>query len=129
MQRLFDKLKQFDKFGSGAGFTIKGSETYGTSLGLVLTLIIYTIVLIYGRQNYMKLMEKADTAHQQVLEENVVPVRQEFTLGDLEANFAFGLWSNQFQPINLTQVEDYVQIQALMMNYDYDSEKGQTATV
>ena len=48
MWKLFDKLKEFDKFGQGAGFTIRGGETYGTGLGLVLTLIIYIIVLVYG---------------------------------------------------------------------------------
>ena len=49
MLKLFDKLKGFDKFGTGAGFTIRGGDTYGTGLGLVFTLIIYTIVLVYGR--------------------------------------------------------------------------------
>ena len=63
MQKVLDKLKEFDKFGEGAGFTIKGSGTHGTGLGLILTLMIYVIVLIYGEQNYQKLIDMADTAH------------------------------------------------------------------
>ena len=72
MRKVYNKLKEFDKFGEAAGFTIRGSGTYGTGLGLLLTLLIYAVSLIYAKRNYEKLVERADTAHQQVVEENTV---------------------------------------------------------
>ena len=50
-------------------------------------------------------------------------------MSELEANFAFGLWSNQWKPINLTDVAEYVQIQATMLNFEYDDSKGLTETI
>ena len=33
---------------------------------------------------------------------------EKFKMGELGYNFAFGLWSNAFTPIDLTEVSDYV---------------------
>ena len=108
MQKLTDRFKSLDNFGAGVGFTVKGRDTYGTGFGAVLTLFIYAVVFIYGQQNLAKLRKKQDTAHQQLTEENVVGPNEKFLMGDLGYNFAFGLWSNAFTPMNLTEISDYV---------------------
>ena len=108
MQKFIERFKQLDNFGSGVGFSVKGRDTYGTGFGAVLTLFIYAVVFIYGQQNIIKLRKRQDTAHQQLTEENVVSPTEKFIIGDLGYNFAFGLWSNAFTPVDLSEVSDYV---------------------
>ena len=100
MQKVTDTFKSIDSFGSGVGFSVKGEGTFKTGLGAVITIIIYVIVLYFGADKYGVLTSKGDTTHQEILFENVVPPTTTFLMGDIDANFAFGLWSNQFLPVH-----------------------------
>ena len=124
MQKVIDIFKSVDSFGSGVGFSMKGDGTFKTSFGAFLTLIIYVLVLAYGAGKYSVLTNKADTAHQEILRENVVDSNQTFLLSDIEANFAFGLWSNSFTPVHPDNFTEYVYFQALKVSMGYDAETG-----
>ena len=63
MQRLKSKFSSIDQFGQGINFLIKGGDTFTTSLGAVVTLLIYVTVLIYGSTKFNRLKERLDTSH------------------------------------------------------------------
>ena len=51
---------------------MKGATTYSTGFGAILTILIYSVVLVYGHLRYGKLINRQDTAHQVVIAQNVV---------------------------------------------------------
>ena len=72
MQKVIDTFKSIDSFGSGVGFSIKGDGSYKTGFGAVITLIIYVIVGVYAFQKANVLEGRTDTAHTELLRENIV---------------------------------------------------------
>ena len=98
MKRVSQSLKQLDHFGEGVKFTVKGQEAYKTFLGATITLLIYLVVMVYGSNKFNKLYHRSDTSYQQVTLESSIDVEQRFSMKELEANFAFTLFSNQFFP-------------------------------
>ena len=77
----------------------------------------------------MKLTERSDSAHQKLTFENEFdPFKDKFKLEDMQANFAFGLWSNTWNPLNLTDIEDYVKLEASLVNRTYIPGVGPTVT-
>ena len=50
-----------------------------------------------------------------ITDENVISAGEKFRFKDLNANFAFGLWSNKFNPIDPRNVSDYVKFEAAML--------------
>ena len=68
---------------------------------------------------------RSDTTHQTSVNVDAVPRDERHTFEDLEANFAFGLWSNDFTiPYNMSLIEDYVKFQATIDTFHFDPEKG-----
>ena len=47
---------------------------------------------------------------------------EKFTFGELQANFAFGLWSNTFDPLTPEEIQDYVYFEARIKAVSFDSE-------
>ena len=94
MQKVINTFKSVDSFGSGVGFSVKGDGSFKTGLGAVITLIIYVIVGIYGFQKINVLKGRTGTAHTELLRENIIDPNETILMGDIDANFAFGLWSN-----------------------------------
>ena len=87
---------------------MKGATTYSTGFGAILTILIYSVVLVYGHLKYDKLINRQDTAHQVVTAQNVVDPTEIFKLKDINQNFAFGLWTNMFVPLNMNEISDFV---------------------
>ena len=113
MVKLIHLFKKFDAFGSGINFTVNGGEKFNTSFGALLTLFIYVLVTIYAQMKLNKLYYRHDTFHQTAMHEDVIKQDEIFSLEELEANFAFSLWPNDFSsPVNLTTVSDYVRFEA-----------------
>ena len=55
-----------------------------------------------------------------ITDENVISAEEKFRFKDLNANFAFGLWSNKFNPIDPRNVSDYVKFEAAMLETSFD---------
>ena len=64
-------------------FTVDGQDTYKSNLGAWVTIIIYSIVLVYAANKSIKLSERLDTTHHQTKEmlhsENLNPTSLEET--------------------------------------------------
>ena len=120
MIKLIHFFKKFDAFGSGINFTVNGGDKFNTSFGTLLTFLIYVLVTIYAQMKLSKLYYRHDTIHQTSMHEDVIKQDEIFSLKDLEANFAFSLWPNDFSsPLNLTMVSDYVQFEAKLESFDF----------
>ena len=64
-----------------------------------------------------------------ITDENVISAGEKFRFKELNANFAFGLWSNKFEPIDPRNVSDYVRFEADMLETSYDINTGQNITM
>ena len=125
MSKISEAFRKIDAFGEGIDFTIKGGKKFGTSIGAILTLLIYLVVGFYAQTKLVKLIYRLDTTHQSSVNENEIPHEREFSLEELQANFMFSLWSNDYKvPHNLTNIEDYVQFQATLTKNTYLTEEN-----
>ena len=107
--KFANSFKKIDAFGQGINFSVNGGDTFGTTFGTVLTLIIYGIILVYAQMKGQKLYHRLDTNHQATTNVDAIGSEDKFSFQELEANFAFGLWHNNFSaPLNLSTIEDYV---------------------
>ena len=69
---------------------------------------------------FTSLINRSDTFHQSSINEEALTFNDAFTFADLQANFAFGLWSNDFSKIhNFDDIKDYVQLNAILISYDF----------
>ena len=124
IQKFKDTFTQFDAFGDRVNFTVKGRETFGAIFGTVLTIFIYATVLVYAQMRVQRLYYRLDTFHQTAHVENVIAQDKKFTFEELGANFMFSLWSNNFMiPHNLSQIEDYVQFDAVISSKGFENQQ------
>ena len=124
MKKLRDTLQQIDAFGKGVNFKVKGNNAFGTRFGAILTLLIYAVMLIYAQKRVQILIFRLDTSHQTSIDEYGLRQDEEFTLGELEANFMFMLFPNNFsKPHNLSLIKDYVNFEAVVLTRSYEDNK------
>ena len=112
MERIKANLRQLDAFGQGVNFKVNGQDKYGTAFGTLLTMAIYVVILLYGQMKGVRLYHRLDTQHQISTHEDAIGIDESFTFEDLQANFAFGLWTNTFTPLTPDQFKDYVYLEA-----------------
>ena len=63
MKSIKSLFKEIDNFGQGVNFTIAKKNTLNTCTGTLLTILIYTVVLVYGFTKAIKVKEYQDTIH------------------------------------------------------------------
>ena len=63
LQKFKNQFKAVDILGSNMQFTINGEDTYKSNLGAWVTIIIYSIVLVYAANKSIKLSERLDTSY------------------------------------------------------------------
>ena len=62
MQKLKDFLKSLDNFGDSVNFSVKnGLKSYTTWPGAIFSLIIYSVILLYGGTKFTIMANRQDT--------------------------------------------------------------------
>ena len=91
----------------------------------MLGLQIYVIVFLYGYNKYDLLINRQDTSHQSIINANEFKATDSFSLKEIEANFAFSLWSNQFVPTQFTteNIEDYIRFEVTLNHNTFADNK------
>ena len=59
------RFKKIDALGTSKSFTVNGSESYRSTVGAVLTILIYLLIAVYASDKAYKLSDRLDTNHQQ----------------------------------------------------------------
>ena len=113
-KKLKDIFKQFDLFGKEIRFRTKSNEEFQSRYGAVLTFLIYSLVIVYAQMKVQKLYFRSDTTHQETLNRDAVPPDQKFTFKEMDFNVGITLFPNDYSHfINMTEVQDYVQFEAV----------------
>ena len=116
LTKLLNYATSFDRFGSGMGLQIKGRETFGTLVGLIATLCIYSIVFVYAVNKLTKLIQRGDTTYQRQIEE--AQLDKTISFAEIEMNMSFGLiGATDFEPVPEIDHERYVRLEAIMLSY------------
>ena len=63
-QKFNESLTSFDTFGTNISFEIKGTSTYNSVGGALLTLFIHGVVLFYAQNKFIKMSDRLDTNFQ-----------------------------------------------------------------
>ena len=80
------------------------------------------MVIVYAQMKVQKLYLRSDTTHQETLNRDVVPHDKKFSLGEMDFNVGIALWPNDFSHhINMTEVEDYVEFEAVSYQVWWDN--------
>ena len=92
MELLSSIIKSFDKFGDTVNFNIKnGSPVYRTWPGTVISLIIYSLILIYGGQKFLIMWSFDDTKYEKNIKWESVSIDSVFTADDIDFQVAFSI--------------------------------------
>ena len=95
-----------------------------------MTVLIYGFVLVFAQTKAIKVYERSDTSHETTVNVDEIARDEVYSLKDIEANFAFGLWSNDLTKVhNMSEIVDYVQFQAALENFELNPEKGYIKTI
>ena len=71
------------------GLQIKGRETFGTLVGLIATICIYSIVFVYAVNKLTKLIHRSETTYQSQTE--LGELDEAISFAEIEMNMSFGL--------------------------------------
>ena len=74
-----EAFKKIDAFGEGIKFTVNKQKTFSTSLGAIITLVIYVIVMIYAQLKGDILYNRLDTSHQTIINEDDIDEEDGFS--------------------------------------------------
>ena len=55
-----------------------------------------------------------------VTDENVIRPEEKFKLKDMNSNFAFGIWSDKFEPLDMRAVSDFISLEATLVETKFD---------
>ena len=71
MKKVIGTLKGIDRFGKSINFSLRdGASSYKTWSGAVLTLLIYTLIFVYGIAKFEVLILREDTKQTTSLQRN-----------------------------------------------------------
>ena len=71
-KKLKNLFKSFDLFGKEIRFRTKANEEFQSCYGAVLTLLIYSLVLVYAQNKGYKVYHRSDTTYQDTINKDVV---------------------------------------------------------
>lgn len=80
------KIMQLDLFGETTGFTIEGSKQYPSIFGTVLSLMIFTLVIIYGQNKVTVFYKKGDNSFQEIVNRNELDPTRVYSNDDINLN-------------------------------------------
>ena len=88
MQKFKDVLKSVDKFGDSVNFSVKnGLNSYRTWPGAICSLIIYSIILLYGSTKFTIMAKRQDTKQVSTVQEYAFSQDQVFEAEELGFDF------------------------------------------
>ena len=58
---ITNTFRSIDIFGEGVNFQIEGADTIKTTLGAMLTLLVFTAVVFYGQDKLRTMLDRTDT--------------------------------------------------------------------
>ena len=68
MSKIAISFKSLDAFGETIGFSVKkGQKSFKTVRGAVLSLIIYSLIVIYGITKFQVMLNREDTKFQETV--------------------------------------------------------------
>ena len=86
-------FRYLDMFGEKINFNIGGkSSTYKTVRGSFVSIVILSLILIYGTQKFITMYRREATKFQSKIEKSAIPNEKVFTADELDFSIAFGLF-------------------------------------
>ena len=70
--KLTESFLSIDNFGSSVNFLVKGSTTYKTAIGAMITIIISLIFTVFGITKFLLLYGIQETKHTTLLKERII---------------------------------------------------------
>ena len=117
MKKIFNKIRQLDKFGDSVSFTVrKGQSTFTTWAGAVVTLIISALILIYGSQRFIAFIKRDDTKYETYSIAHEDYRNSIYKGSDMNFNVAFTVWGTDSEgnviEFTAEELDGYYEIQA-----------------
>ena len=101
-------------------FTVNGQDTYKSNLGAWVTIIIYSIVLVYSANKSIKLSGRLDTIHYENWELKPTEDLSPTTLEETMFNIAFRLNPNDDRLGGFEiSYEGFVELEVKMITFDF----------
>ena len=75
---MFNRLRRIDQFGQKPAFLINGKSTYKTVFGAILTLLMATILVIYGFKKFTGSIAEGDFKSSKIMPEGEMPEKDKF---------------------------------------------------
>ena len=80
--------KSIDNFGDSINFSVRGGLTsYKTWPGAICSIVIYSIIIIYGSTKFMTMARRQDTKQMSTVQEYAFPEDQVFNSEELGFDF------------------------------------------
>ena len=74
MKKFKNIFKSVDKFGDSVNFSVKnGSASYKTCSGAILSILIYSLILLYGGTKFTTMVKRQDTKQASTVQEYAFP--------------------------------------------------------
>ena len=122
-------FNELDLFGTPVQFKVKGAESFKSTLGALVSLLLWVAVLTYGARKWDKMYTLEDTTFQQTTERP--DVLGNYTFGEMGFNFEFSIMNGKGNIPR--QTEGYINYKVVLMNRsdvkDKDSEIKALKTV
>ena len=88
MQKFKNVLKSIDNFGDSINFSVRGGlKSYNTWPGAICSIVIYSIILLYGTTKFTMMARYQDTKQVSTVHEYAFPLDQVFSSEELGFDF------------------------------------------
>ena len=85
-----------DKFGESPTFKVAGRDTYPSTIGAVLTLVILGVVIPFGFNKFIIMRDRDDTNFQSIVNEAAISPEEVLTQEQTHANAFIYFTDNEF---------------------------------
>ena len=91
-ERLGNAMKYLDSFGTPIQFNVNGQDVHKSYFGAFMSLVVFTVTMIYASKRYGIMKDHRDTKHQSTKETHIYSNDNPLTMADAQFNFAYQVY-------------------------------------
>ena len=90
--RLANTIKSLDSFGTPIQLKVNGQDAHKSYFGALMSLVVFSITMIYASKRYDIMTSHRDTKHQSTHAPHIISNEDPLTMADAQFNFAYQVY-------------------------------------